>query len=181
MNHRHRLSAALITAALAVTGCGAATATSNPTPPTPTNELQGSPLPTTTIQVDLSFLNTTTTSQLPPTVTPAAAETPPLPGPVSDDCWMDLARSVGWPEDTLATLQRIIRRESGCNPSSYANRPSTLDNSRGLLQINAYGNLHDHIRQVCGVEPEQLFDPATNLSCGLVYWQRSGWSPWGGA
>lgn len=103
------------------------------------------------------------------------------PAPVSDDCWIGLARSVGWPEDTLGTLARIIRRESGCDPSAYADRPSTMDNSRGLLQINAYGNLDQHIRNVCGIEPEALFDAETNLGCGLVYFGRSGWSPWGGA
>lgn len=101
------------------------------------------------------------------------------PAPVSDGCWADLARTVGWPEETIGTLQKIIRRESNCNPGAYANRPSTLDNSRGLLQINAYGNLAGHIRNVCGVEPEALFDPTVNLSCGLVYYRRSGWKPWG--
>jgi len=98
-----------------------------------------------------------------------------------DGCWIDLARSVGWPEETLANLARIIHRESRCNPSAFADRPSTLDNSRGLLQINAWGTLADNIRAKCGMEPDSLFDPEQNLRCGLVYWQQMGWRPWGGA
>jgi hypothetical protein len=94
---------------------------------------------------------------------------------------MDLAAAVGWPPETLATLARVIHRESRCDPSAFADRPSTLDNSRGLLQINAWGTLADNIRAKCGVEPDALFDPATNLACGLVYWRASGWRPWGGA
>ena len=99
-----------------------------------------------------------------------------------DGCWTDLARSIGWPEETLGTLARIIERESRCDPTSFADRPSTLDNSRGLLQINAYGNLADGVRNLCGItDMNELFDPATNLACGLVYWRSMGWRPWGGA
>jgi hypothetical protein len=98
---------------------------------------------------------------------------------LSDGCWIDLARQIGWPEHTLATLEQIIWRESRCNPAAFADRPSTLDNSRGLLQINAWGTLADNIRRKCGVEPEDLFDPAVNLACGLTYYRQSGFRPWG--
>ena len=97
-----------------------------------------------------------------------------------DDCWIDLARSVGWPEATLAHLAYIIHRESQCDPTQLADRPWTRDLSRGLLQINAYGSLDGAVRSLCGIDPTQLFDPTTNLTCGLAYWHAAGWSPWGG-
>lgn len=134
-------------------------------------ELEGVVTEQTTTTMDLSWMNTTTTIAAPVTV--------PAAGPISDDCWIGLARQIGWPEHTLATLQHIIQRESGCNPDAYADRPSTLDNSRGLLQINAYGSLADGIRRLCGIEPETLFNPAVNLTCGLTYYQTMGWRPWG--
>ena len=130
--------------------------------------------------VDLSWINTTTTSTttMPEPVSEAVRDT----GTPVDGCWTDLARSIGWPEETLGTLARIIERESRCDPTSYADRPSTLDNSRGLLQINAYGTLADGVRDLCGItDMNALFDPATNLACGLVYWRSLGWRPWGGA
>lgn len=121
---------------------------------------------------------TTAVAPVPETV-PVIAQPASQPAHV-DGCWIDLARTIGWPEETLATLARIIWRESRCNPSAHADRPATLDNSRGLLQINAWGTLADAIRRTCRIEPEQLFDPATNLACGLIYWQTMGWRPWGG-
>ena len=132
---------------------------------------------------------TSTTTTAPPTTEPPTATTTAPPAPVTlstgdtstpDDCWVGLARSVGWPEDTLPTLQRIIRRESKCDPYAYADRPSTMDNSRGLLQMNAYGTLDAAIRTLCGVDPVELFDPTTNLRCGLAYYRAAGWAPWGG-
>jgi hypothetical protein len=138
----------------------------------PTSSTTESTSTTTTVAAVVAQATpTTVTPSVEPAVTAAAAP---------DGCWIDLARQVGWPEDTLGHLVRIINRESHCDPTAFADRPSTLDNSRGLLQINAYGNLADHIRRVCGVEPDALFDPQTNLACGLVYYQRSGWQPWGG-
>ncbi len=132
---------------------------------------------TTTTAPDLAWINTTTTTTMAPVVVPEVVRNTGTP----DGCFMDLAASVGWPPETLATLARIIHRESRCDPSAFADRPSTLDNSRGLLQINAWGTLADNIRSKCGVEPDALFDPATNLACGLTYWRSMGWRPWGGA
>ena len=168
--NRTRTYAAVIVAAVIAISCGASS-TAKPV-------VVDQPETTTTT---LGLVDTTTTSSsttsttIPAPTMPATTAVPAEPG-----CWADLARQVGWPEDTLPKLSQIIMRESRCNPDAYADRPSTLDNSRGLLQINAYGSLADHIRIVCGIEPETLFDPATNLACALVYWQRSGWSPWRG-
>jgi hypothetical protein len=124
----------------------------------------------------------TTTTIATPTPTTAPASTPKVETyiPPVDGCWMDLARQVGWPEETLGHLQHIIQRESRCDPTAYANRPSTMDNSRGLLQINSYGSLDGAVRRLCGIDPTELFDPTVNLTCGLAYYRNAGWRPWGG-
>lgn len=119
-----------------------------------------------------STTNTTSTTS----TTIAVAE----PAPVSDDCWIGLARSVGWPEATLAHLAYIIHRESRCDPTQLADRPWTRDLSRGLLQINAFDYLDAGVRQICGIDPATLFNPEVNLACGLDLYRTYGWQPWGG-
>lgn len=170
---RHAATAAAVMTLATVSGC----ANTEPAT-TPAFIVTDTSTTTTTTTVDLGWINTTTTTTTAVVPDPVPAAVPSAP---VDGCFVDLARSVGWPEETLGTLARIIRRESNCDPSAFADRPSTLDNSRGLLQINAWGTLADGIRSTCGVEPDALFDPATNLACGLVYWQSMGWRPWGGA
>lgn len=103
------------------------------------------------------------------------------PQEVPAGCWDELALQVGWPQEAIAHITHIIQRESGCNPAALADRPSTLDNSYGLLQINTYGSLWAGVQRLCGVSDRtELYDPATNLSCGLTYYDTMGWSPWGG-
>lgn len=170
-----RRTLALI-ALLALVGCS--TARAEPTPTTTT--------PPSTISTTTTEPTTTTTTTPPPTTTPPEPrttnpeqETPAVQGYVG--CWTDLARSIGWPEDQLPKLSRTIYRESRCDPTTFADRPSTMDNSRGLLQINAYGSLREGLRQLCGIDDlDTLFDPAVNLTCGLAYWHAMGWSPWRG-
>ena len=143
------------------------------------------PAPTSTTSSTTSSSTSSTTSSTTTTVAPAPTTTTTVapaiePAPVSDDCWIGLARTVGWPESTLAHLSFIIRRESRSDPTVLADRPWTLDLSRGLLQINAYGSLDGEIRGRCGIDPAALFDPATNLRCGLELYRTYGWMPWGG-
>lgn len=102
-------------------------------------------------------------------------------GAVSSDCWMDVARQVGWPEHLLPHLSMIVHRESRCDPTVHADRPWTSDNSYGLLQINTIGDLWPAAQRLCGLtDRESLFDPAVNLSCGWSYFRAMGWQPWGG-
>lgn len=136
------------------------------------------PTPTTAAPIIATTISTSSTNTAPPA--PTTTSTTVATAPISGECWIDLARQVGWPESTLGHLEHIIRRESRCDPSAYANRPSTLDNSRGLLQINSYGSLDGAVRSLCGIDPTELFDPTTNLTCGLAYYRAAGWSPWGG-
>lgn len=165
---RDAATAAAVMTLATLGGC----ANTEPAPPAFIVTDPATTITTTTTAPDLSWLIVTTTTT-PPEVVPNSV-------PV-DGCFTDLAASIGWPPETLATLARVIHRESRCDPSAFADRPSTLDNSRGLLQINAWGDLADNIRAKCGVEPDALFDPETNLACGLVYWRAMGWRPWGGA
>jgi hypothetical protein len=116
-------------------------------------------------------VETTTTQPVTTTTQPAQS----LAG-----CFVDLAREVGWPEATLQHLEFIVHRESDCDPTAFADRPSTLDLSRGLLQINAYGSLDAGVRRLCGIDPATLFDPRVNLACGLSLYDSMGWAPWGG-
>lgn len=92
--------------------------------------------------------------------------------------WLDMARSAGWAEEDFARLTRVMWRESRCNPQSH--NGTGPDDSYGLLQVNVKGYLWKGRAQMCGLsERSDLFDPATNLRCALVLWQRSGWRPWG--
>lgn len=150
----------------------------SPTSTTSSTVVVEAPEPTTT-----STTSTTVQAETQAEVAQPAKQEVPAPkvySPPTDGCWMDLARRVGWPEETLGHLHYIIQRESRCDPSAYANRPSTMDNSRGLLQINSYGSLDGAVRTLCGIDPEQLFDPEVNLTCGLAYYRNAGWRPWGG-
>ena len=176
----NRIRAVIALAAIASMSIVASCAPSTPAQSAPSYiETEAPSTSTTAPPADLSWLNVTTTTapETRNTGTPAPQPAPDVV-PV-EGCFIDLARQIGWPEHTLATLAHIINRESNCDPAAFADRPSTLDNSRGLLQINAWGTLADGIRAKCGVEPEDLFDPAVNLTCGLTYYQTMGFRPWG--
>lgn len=139
------------------------------------------PPATTITTTSTSTSSTSTTSSTPPQ--PAVAQTTTTtaaPAAPATGCWTDLARQVGWPEHTLGHLAHIIHRESRCDPTQLADRPWTRDLSRGLLQINAYDYLDAGIRDLCGIDPVELFDPAVNLTCGLELYRAYGWQPWGG-
>lgn len=172
MNRIARVIAML--ALVAAAGCAGAIASSAPSDSVAPPEAE--PL-SITATVSATVETTTTTAQALLAAMPTIA--PPSP-PADPGCYADLARAVGWPEHTLTRLQSIMWRESRCDPSAFADRPSTLDLSRGLLQINAYGYLDAGLRRLCGIDPVTLFDPAINLACGLELWRAMGWAPWGG-
>jgi len=125
---------------------------------------------------------TTSTTIAPVAVSPDPMPTQPAAQPAASGCFLDLARSVGWPEDSLAHLGAIIERESHCDPASNTGyRPSTGDWSLGLLQINTLGDLLASREATCGISTrEQLLDPTINLACGLALYRASGFGPWGG-
>lgn len=100
-----------------------------------------------------------------------------MPGVEHCAALMPVAVAAGWPTAELKKLSRVIWRESRCDPAAY--NGTGPDDSYGLVQINLKGYLWRGRAVLCGLtERADLFDPATNLRCALVLWQRSGWSPW---
>jgi hypothetical protein len=128
-------------------------------------------------------ISTTTTTEAPKPAETILEAPQRLPEPQKkattppQGCWMDLATKVGWPADTLANLNYIINRESGCDPTAYNGKG--LDRSYGLLQINTITPLWGYVQKTCGInQPEELLNPETNLKCGLQYYLDQGWRPW---
>lgn len=88
---------------------------------------------------------------------------PAAPGWAKCPQWWDVARAVGWPEDQLPTMDRVMKCESGCQPKAY-NRSG----ASGLMQV---------LRSWFGPD-EDPFDPTTNLTVALRVLDRQGWRAW---
>lgn len=106
----------------------------------------------------------TTTTKAPTTTSPPTTTTePPLEIPEGAKCgeWWQLALDVGWPEDRLPTLGRILWAESRCTPDVYNCC------SFGLAQME--WSAHKHwMKSEFGVDDSsELFDPALNLLTAL--------------
>lgn len=102
-----------------------------------------------------------------PTASAPAIRQPPITtpdGPENARCaeWWSEARDVGWPEQQLPTLDRVMWCESHCQPDAY-NRSG----ASGLMQV-----LKSHAPN------DDLFDPVTNLTVALDVWERQGWHAW---
>lgn len=84
--------------------------------------------------------------------------------------WHELALSVGWPEEELPTLDKVMWRESRCTPDVYSN------SNYGLTQIN---QIHkDWVRELGWNYPDDLYDPAKNLRFAYLLWADDGWKHW---
>lgn len=100
--------------------------------------------------------------------------------------WVDLVLDVGWPAVHVETVQRLMFRESRCDPSQF-NPDDPRGGSRGLLQINghwcrpnpSYG-IHVGWLQEHGLidECDDLFDAEANLRSALLIWSEYGFEPW---
>ena len=97
-----------------------------------------------------------------------------------------LARAIGFPEEELDTLRKVMERESGptCAPTAF-NASDPVGGSYGLTQINGFwcvpnsqwtiGWLQAHdILDECS----DLFDPKISLRATLAIFFNSGWNPW---
>lgn len=91
--------------------------------------------------------------------------------------WHDLAISVGWTEEDWPTLSRIIYRESRCIPEACSQSDSGLKcRDAGLVQVN---QIHREWLAGMGYSfPDDLFDPAINLTFARRLYETSGWKPW---
>jgi hypothetical protein len=93
--------------------------------------------------------------------------------------WIGLALETGFPADELATVDRLLWRESRCNPDAY-NGDDPNGGSRGLMQVN--GIWCEWYMQSLGILAacDDLFDPAVNLRAALAIRHRQGgYAAWG--
>jgi hypothetical protein len=163
--------------------------TSVPPSPDPNRRVNKSPAPETTAPTT----TTTTTTTEPPQPPPQATLTAAKPGPASQ-CpqWHTAALSAGWDADLLERLDRIMWRESRCEPHVH-NTKDPHSGSRGLTQINGYwcrrNSLNPHPAGWLGAEGvvthcDDLFDVDINLRAAKAIYDygvnrhRCGWGPW---
>ena len=106
---------------------------------------------------------TTTEAATTTTTTPTTTTEAPLKIPEDAKCgeWWELAIEVGWPEDRLPKLGKILWNESRCLPDVKGS------GSYGLAQMQ-YSAHHDWMLAEFGItDREELFDPALNLLTAL--------------
>lgn len=142
------------------------------------------PLPSTTTSTTVAATTTTSTT-VPVTTTSSTTTTTTTTLPVevtglSYRCPDAVAQAyrVGWPVEQLSKLDRIVWRESRCQPDAYS---ATHDH--GLTQINRFwcADSDAWLKQQGVIDDcADLFRPRVNLRAALAIWQRSGWQPWGG-
>lgn len=145
--------------------------------------------PPAPVTVDTRLPAPSTTTLPPTTLPPATTTTQPAPvAPDSSRCPQHYvaALNAGWTDSEWDTLDRIMWRESRCDP--FALNDSYLrggrDNSYGLTQINLLYH-DDWVLPQVG-DANALFDPTTNLDIARQLWEwleehnQCGWSAWRG-
>jgi hypothetical protein len=173
MRHRHNpnwIAAASVLTAIAlapVVFADSPEATAPATVPSTT-------LPTTTT----AHVATTTTQVVTTTSTTTTTTTIPA-GDWSCPDWLTLAIEVGFAVDELPIVDRLIFRESRCQPDAY-NGDDPNGGSRGLMQINGIW-CEWYLQSLDIVDTcDQLYDPATNLRAALAIRNRQGgYGAWG--
>lgn len=88
-------------------------------------------------------------------------------GVASGDCYASLLSKYDW---DVGTMQRIMRAESGCNPTNHnhGDRHATCLGSYGLLQI---GCVH-------GYSASYLSTPANNIAVAYNIFKSQGYTAW---
>jgi len=99
---------------------------------------------------------------------------------------LQIALDVGWPAKELATLARVLWRESRCSFGPVLNPDDPMSGSYGAAQINGFWCLPTKSNpvpflQARGIITEcvDLYGAETNLQAALAIWKNSGWHPWG--
>jgi hypothetical protein len=98
----------------------------------------------------------------------------------------ELARRAGVPEDKIALMVNVAKRESGLRPGAHNPNRSTGDNSYGLWQINminepGYRLGEERLRQFADIgvtAPEDLKDPWKNTQAMARILKSSGTGAW---
>lgn len=175
----------LVVAAVVLSGC-TSTLTSAPVVSTvaPTTSTTTTTEATTTTAIP----TTSAVVSADPALAPALVQRTTVKSTGSQQCseWVDLVLDVGWPAVHVETVQRLMFRESRCDPSQF-NPDDPRGGSRGLLQINghwcrpnpSYG-IHVGWLQEHGLidECDDLFDAEANLRSALLIWSEYGFEPW---
>lgn len=141
--------------------------------------------PTSSTSTSTTSTSTTSTS----TTTTSTTTTVPLSFAPNCPQWIETARAVGWPEEQLETLDKIIMRESTCRAEAHNDSDPGSIGSIGLTQVNSAGWCDPNRYWPNGFMQEQgiglsschnLFDPVINLQAALVIWKRQGgFGAWG--
>jgi hypothetical protein len=137
----------------------------------PTAATGSIPVPSTTVTEPTVAVTTTTTT------------IPPLEIPQSALCgrWWSTAVSMGWPEELLPTLDRVMWNESRCQSSAL--NGSIERGDIGLTQISMI--YHSDRAAALGYTHAELFYPAVNLMIAYQIYldalktsPNCGWWPW---
>lgn len=130
----------------------------------------------------------TTTTTTTSTTTSTSTTTTTMPAHEHPECaeWLNLAIGLGWQAGNLPMLERVMWRESRCQPHQL-NATDPNGGSLGLTQVNRFWCLPsryypDGYLQAHGVlnTCDDLFNPTINLSAALaIYEYANGWSQWG--
>jgi hypothetical protein len=151
-------------------------------------DLGQQPAPTVTVEIATAMpapLPTVTTTTVPAVTTTTAA---PLP-PTKSFCPQHYAAALraGWTDAEWPMLDRIMHRESRCDPTAHNDSylRGGRDNSFGLMQINLLYH-DDWVLPQIGNDSARLFDAQTDLWIARQLWEwleahnQCGWSAWGG-
>lgn len=122
-------------------------------------------------------VRTAASVEVSPTTTGTTATSAAADGALCPE-WWDTALAMGWPDDLLPTLDRVMWNESRCQPDAIS-----ITNDYGLLQIN--WATWSHMVRDLGYTKDALLVPAVNLLVGRLVFQiaadagyRCGFSPW---
>ena len=159
----------ILLAVLAVYGLAGCTITPADAAPTQTAPVSG--LPAAAVATEPAAPVVPRTTLPAPTTLPAYVHPDP-----NVERWHELALAVGWPDTEWPWLSCVIWHESRGMPDAYNGRG--LDDSRSLLQMNVKGSLWGWYVAQGLADPDQLFDPATNLRMGRLLFEQFGRRPW---
>jgi hypothetical protein len=128
----------------------------------------------------------------------AALTAPPAPTTTTTTVWIEpkpktechaalqIALDVGWPAKEMATLARVLWRESRCSFGPVLNPDDPMSGSYGLMQINGFWCKPTKSNPVPWLQQRKLvtecvdlYGAEINLRAGLALWRNSGWHPWG--
>jgi hypothetical protein len=128
---------------------------------------------------EVSTPKTTTTS----TTTTVWVESKPK---TECEAALQIALDVGWPADQMATLARVLWRESRCSFGPVLNPDDPMGGSYGLMQINGFWCTPSSSWPTGWLQAKKivmtcvdLYGAEANLRAGLAIWRNSGWHPWG--